>query len=104
MKIIAELAIIPVGVGISFAKYIAECEKLLKNKGLIIQLHAEGTNIEGELHEVLDAVQSCIELVHKIGSPRLVTTVKINSRIDKEENMLEKTKSVEALMEQKKSV
>lgn len=98
MKIIAELSIIPIGVGLSLSRYIVECERILKNKGLTTQLHAEGTNIEGELNEVLDAIKSCIEAVHKLGSPRLVTNIKISSRVDKTENMNDKVKSVENQM------
>lgn len=98
MKIIAELMIIPIGVGLSLSKYIAECERILKEKGLTIQLHAEGTNIEGDLNEVVDAIKTCIEAVHKLGAPRVVTNVKISSRTDKDENMKEKVKSVENLM------
>lgn len=95
MKIIAEFSIIPIGVGVSLSKYIVECEHILKSKGLTIQLHAEGTNIEGELNDVLDAIKSCIDVVHKLGAPRLVTNVKISSRVDKMESMEDKIKSVE---------
>lgn len=95
MKIIAELSIIPLGVGLSLSRYIVECEHILRDKGLNIQLHAEGTNIEGEFNEVLDAIKSCIEAIHKLGAPRLVTNVKISSRIDKIESMQEKIESVE---------
>jgi uncharacterized protein (TIGR00106 family) len=98
MKIIAEFSIIPLGVGLSLSKYIAECERILKAKGLKVQLHAEGTNIEGEFNEVIDAVKSCIEAVHKLGSPRLITNIKISSRTDKDETMQDKIASVEKQM------
>jgi uncharacterized protein (TIGR00106 family) len=98
MKIIAELSIIPIGVGLSLSTYIAECERILKNKNLIIELHAEGTNIEGELNDVLDAIKTCIEAMHTLGAPRLITNVKINSRTDKIQNMQDKVKSVENKM------
>lgn len=98
MKVIAELSIIPIGVGLSLSKYIAECERILKKKGLNIQLHAEGTNIEGEFNEVFDAIKSCIEAVHKLGAPRIVTNLKISSRTDKTESMREKISSVENQM------
>jgi len=95
MQIIAELSIIPLGVGLSLSKYIAECERILKNKGLKIQLHAEGTNIEGEYDQVMGAIKMCIESVHKLGSPRIVTNVKISSRTDKTETMAQRIQSVE---------
>lgn len=95
MKIIAELSIIPIGVGVSLSKYIVECERILKNKGLTIQLHAEGTNIEGEFSDVLNAIQLCVEAVHKLGAPRVISNVKISSRTDKPESMESKVRSVE---------
>lgn len=95
MKIIAELSIIPLGVGLSLSKYIAECERILKGKELKIQLHAEGTNIEGEFNDVLDAIKACIEGVHKIGAPRVITNIRISSRVDKVESMQDKVSSVE---------
>lgn len=93
MNVIAELTIIPIGTGLSFSTYIAECENVLKNKGLTIQLHAEGTNIEGDLDVVVDAIKHCIEAVHKLGAPRIITDIKISSRTDKVENMVNSVKS-----------
>ena len=99
MKIIAELSIIPIGVGLSLSKYIAECERILKQKGLTIHLHAEGTNIEGDFSDVLDAIKSCVEAVHKLGAQRVVTNIKLSSRTDKVENMKDKIRSVESQLE-----
>lgn len=96
MNVIAELTIIPIGVGLSLSKYIAECENVLKNKGLVIQLHAEGTNIEGELDIVIDGIKHCIEAVHKLGAPRIITDIKISSRTDKVQNMDDIVQSVKS--------
>lgn len=98
MNVIAELSVIPVGVGVSFSKYIAECEHILQNKGLSTQLHAEGTNIEGEFDEVMDAIQDCIKIVHKLGAPRIITEVRISTRTDKTETMDDMVHSVENRM------
>lgn len=95
MKIIAELSIIPIGVGLSLSEYIAECERILKSKGLQTQLHAEGTNVEGELDDVFEAIKACIDAMHKQGVPRLVTNVKVSSRTDKQETMRDRINSVE---------
>lgn len=95
MKIIAELTIIPLGVGVSLSNYIAACERILKSKNLKIQLHAEGTNIEGESDQVFEAIKACIDKMHESGAPRLITNIKISSRIDKPESMEGKVKSVE---------
>ncbi len=95
MNVIAELSIVPIGVGLSLSSYIAECERVLKAKNLVIHLHAEGTNIEGEFNEVFDAIKACIEAVHQKGAPRISTHIKVSSRTDKDEHMEERIKSVE---------
>ena len=48
MKVIADLCIVPLGVGLSLSKYIAACERILSQSGLKPRLHAYGTNVEGE--------------------------------------------------------
>ncbi len=98
MNVIAELSIIPVGVGVSFSKYIAECENILQNKGLSTQLHAEGTNIEGEFDEVMDAIKHCVKSIHKLGAPRIITDIRLSTRTDKSETMNDKIHSVENRM------
>ena len=48
MQVIVDLCLVPLGVGVSVSKYVAECHRVLKETGLKHQLHAYGTNIEGE--------------------------------------------------------
>ncbi|RDI39051.1 MTH1187 family thiamine-binding protein [Aquicella lusitana] len=98
MKVIAELMIVPIGIGTSFSKYIAECERILKKTNLKVQLHAEGTNIEGDLDEVLQAVRECIEAMHQMNVPRLLTNLHLSTRTDKGETIEDKIKSVEEQM------
>ncbi len=45
MNVIADLCIIPMGVGVSVSKYVAECERILQNAGLRT-LHAYAFNLE----------------------------------------------------------
>ena len=95
MKVIAELSLIPVGIGTSFSEYIAECERIFNKAGLKTQLHAEGTNIEGDFDQIVKAIKESIITVHKMGAPRVITNVSFNSRTDKEQSMEDKIKSVE---------
>lgn len=95
MKVIVDVAIIPLGVGLSLSKYVAECEKIFREAGLKTTLHANGTNIEGEWDEVFNAIKKCHEHLHKIGVPRISTNVRIGTRTDREQTMEEKIKSVE---------
>lgn len=94
MKVIVDLCIVPMGVGVSVSKYIAECEKILTAAGLKTHLHAYGTNIEGEWDEVMNAIKACHEKVHADGAPRITTTIKLGTRIDKEQSMQDKVESV----------
>ncbi|MEP0862008.1 MAG: MTH1187 family thiamine-binding protein [Ignavibacterium sp.] len=95
MKVIVDVAIIPLGVGLSLSKYVAECEKIFKASGLNSTLHANGTNIEGEWDEVFNAIKKCHEQLHQMGVPRISTNVRIGTRTDREQTMEEKIKSVE---------
>ena len=94
MKVIADLCVVPLGVGVSVSEYVAACEKVLKKAGLKIQLHAYGTNIEGDWDKVFSAIKRCHERVHQMGAPRITTTLKFGTRIDRNQTMEEKVKSV----------
>jgi uncharacterized protein (TIGR00106 family) len=101
MKVIADFTIIPIGAGVSLSPYIAACEQVLTEAGLKTQLHANGTNIEGEWDEVLAAVKLCHETVHRMGAPRITTLLTIHTRTDRDQSMADKVASVEArLVEQ----
>lgn len=94
MKVIVDLCVVPIGVGLSVSKYIAECEKILKEAGLKTMLHAYGTNIEGEWDDVFNAVKKCHERVHEMGAPRISSTLRLGTRIDRDQTMEDKIKSV----------
>lgn len=95
MKVIVDFCLVPIGVGVSVSKYIVECEKILANAGLKTQMHAYGTNIEGEWDEVFAAIKHCHERVHGMGVPRITTTIKLGTRTDREQTMEDKMKSVQ---------
>ena len=95
MKVIADLCVVPLGVGVSVSKYIAACEKVLREAGLQIQLHAYGTNIEGDWEVVFGAIKRCHEAVHERGAPRISTTLKFGTRTDRTQTMADKVQSVQ---------
>jgi len=95
MKVIVDLCVVPIGVGLSVSKYIAECEKILKQAGLNTMLHTYGTNIEGEWDDVFAAVKKCHERVHEMGAPRISSTLRVGTRTDREQTMEDKIKSVQ---------
>ena len=95
MHVILDLCVVPLGVGVSVSAYVAECHRVLQEAGLKNQLHAYGTNIEGEWDMVMAAVKRCHERIHAMGAPRITTTIKLGTRVDKEQTMADKVTSVE---------
>jgi len=94
MKVLVDLCIVPIGVGVSLSTYIAECEKILAEAGLKTSLHSYGTNIEGEWDDVFVAIKRCHEKVHAMGAPRITTTIKMGTRTDRDQSMEDKVDSV----------
>lgn len=96
MKVLVDLCVVPIGVGVSLSAYIAECEKILTDAGLKTSLHSYGTNIEGEWDQVFAAIKRCHEKVHAMGAPRITTTIKLGTRVDRAQTMEEKVESVKS--------
>ncbi len=95
MKVIIDLCVVPLGVGLSVSKYVAACETIVTAAGLKSMLHAYGTNIEGEWDEVFAVVKKCHEVIHEMGAPRISTTIKAGTRVDRTQTMQDKLDSVE---------
>ena len=93
MKVIADLCVVPLGVGVSVSKYVAACERVLTEAGLETHLHAYGTNIQGEWDDVFTAIKRCHEVVHEMGAPRITTTLRLGTRTDREQTMQDKVRS-----------
>ncbi|WP_445358711.1 MTH1187 family thiamine-binding protein [Microbulbifer sp. ANSA005] len=101
MNVIADLCVIPIGVGVSVSKYVAECERVLEEAGLSYRLHAYGTNIEGDWDKVMTAVKECHERVHQMGAERISSSLKLGTRIDREQSMQDKIDSVQTKLDQR---
>ena len=84
MKATAELQVIPLCAGVSLRPQIRRIITLLGEYDFILETHASGTNIEGELDAILDAVRRVHEVMHNEGSVRLLSYLKIETRTDKE--------------------
>ena len=95
MKVIADLCVIPMGIGVSVSREVAECERILAEAGLKTRLHAYGTNIEGEWDVVFGAIKRCHEAVHAMGVPRISSTIRVGTRTDRQQTMEDKISSVE---------
>jgi uncharacterized protein (TIGR00106 family) len=84
MKATGEIQVIPIGTGVSVRAEVKRAHEVLSGSGLEVELHANGTNVEGELNAILSAVQRVHETLHAEGAVRLVSYVKVATRTDKE--------------------
>ncbi|MCB1661398.1 MAG: MTH1187 family thiamine-binding protein [Pseudomonadales bacterium] len=103
MKVMIDLCVIPLGVGVSVSEYVAACQKILQESGLSYQMHAYGTNVEGDWDDVFATVKKCHEKVHAMGAPRISTSLKVGTRIDREQSMQDKIESVETKLNSQSS-
>ena len=99
MKVIIDLCIVPLGVGLSVSPYVAACQRIFAAAGLEHRMHAYGTNVEGDWDAVMAAVKRCHEVVHEMGAPRITSTLKLGTRTDRPQSMDDKVRSVSRLLE-----
>lgn len=95
MNAIADICVVPLGVGVSVSEYVTACERIFREAGLNPRLHAYGTNVEGPWDDVMSALKQCHDTVHQMGAPRISTTLRLGTRIDRSENIAGKIASVE---------
>ena len=84
MKAIAEIQVVPIGAGVSVRAEVKRAHEILRESGLNVQLHAYGTNVEGDLDLILMTIRRVHEQLHAEGVVRLSTAIKLGTRTDKE--------------------
>lgn len=94
MNVMIDICIVPMGVGVSVSEYIVECQRIFEKAGLSHEMHPYGTNVEGHWDKVMAAVRECHEKVHEMGAPRISSSMRLGTRVDREQNMQEKVASV----------
>ena len=94
MKVLVDVSVVPLGVGVSVSKYVVACHRVFAEAGLGTKLHAYGTNLEGEWDQVFAAIKQCHETVHEMGAPRVSTVIKVGTRTDREQTLTDKVESV----------
>lgn len=95
MRVMVDVALVPIGVGVSLSPYVAACERVFADAGLSRRLHANGTNLEGDWDDVFGAIKRCHEVLHEMGAPRISTIIKAGTRVDKAQTLDDKVRSVE---------
>lgn len=90
MKATAELQVIPLGEGVSVRTQVTRVVEILQAHELLIETHAAGTNIEGDMAEILNVLGKVHEALHDEGSVRLISYLKLETRTDKEPTLIGK--------------
>lgn len=95
---VVEVSIVPIGTSSpGLSNYVAGCLKVLeKAQGVKYQLTPMGTILEGDLDRLLEVVRSMHEQPFAEGIGRVVTTIRIDDRRDKEISMDSKVSSVKS--------
>ncbi len=99
MKVQIEFSLIPIGGDPHLSEDIALCEKILADHGLTIELHAMGTNIEGDWETIMQALEACHEAIQEKGRSRIYSVLKIVTGSGGEKSFQEKVASVRRQLE-----
>ncbi len=94
--VIAEVSIVPVGTKTaSVSKYVAKAfETVKEHEQVKCQLTAMGTLLEGNLNDVLESIKLMHNSVFDEEVTRVVTSIKLDDRRDKELSLDYKVQSV----------
>ncbi|MDY6930726.1 MAG: MTH1187 family thiamine-binding protein [Halobacteriota archaeon] len=94
---IVEVSIIPIGTGSSsLSSYVAGVLRVLSEaEDIKYQLTPMGTIIEGDLNRILEVIKKMHDSVFSDDISRVVTTIKIDDRRDKNASMEQKLNSVD---------
>ena len=93
---ILEISVVPIGIkGPSMSSYVADCIRVLKKEKIHYELTAMGTNIEGNLNDLIKLALKMHKIPFKKGAPRVLTTIKIDDRRDKEATLSSKKRAVQ---------
>jgi len=79
----AEFQVVPIGAGVSVRREIGRVLALLEAYDFVVETHASGTNVEGDLTDILSAVAQIHETLHREGCVRLLSYLKLETRTDK---------------------
>ncbi len=96
-KIIAELVVSTLGEGTSLSKYIKEIKKEIESyPGIRTLTHPMGTIVEANsLEDILAVTKRAHEKMIDLGCQRIITSLKIDDRRDKERKMEDKVNVLE---------
>jgi uncharacterized protein (TIGR00106 family) len=93
--VIAEINIIPLGTARpGVGEYIADAIRVLRETGADFEVTAMGTIVQGELEAILEVARRMHEVPFAQGVLRVVTTIKIDDRRDRQATGADKVEMV----------
>ncbi len=95
MAILA-ISVVPIGTkDTSLSPYVAECLQILKKERVRYELTSMGTNMEGNLEDLIRIALKMHQTPFKKGARRVLTTIRIDDRRDKKGTLAGKKRSVQ---------
>lgn len=96
MTVHAEISVIPVTGSTSMSREVAAAfDAIRKTKGVKATLTALGTQIEArDIGAALSAIKAAHRAVKKAGAARIISSVRIDERFDKDQTLEDKVRSV----------
>jgi len=95
-----DISVVPVGTAKpSVSDYVAGAVRILKDAGVKYELTAMNTIIEGDLDKLLALAQQMHRSAFDAGAKRVVTTIRIDERLDKPLTIEGKVKAVKEKLE-----
>ncbi|EED21170.1 conserved hypothetical protein [Talaromyces stipitatus ATCC 10500] len=98
-KCLADFSLVPIGDGsTSYAAQIAAIQRLCEKSGVKHTMHATGTTLEGPWDQVHQVIGCAHSLVHRQGTGRIQSDVRVSTRTDKPQGLDTEVQSVEKIL------
>ncbi len=95
MPVLLDIHIVPIGKeGASLGDTVVESVKVAEAEGVSYRVGPLGTTLEGDLDTLLRVARRMHEVCFRLGYPRVITSLRIDDRRDKDLTMDYKVESV----------
>jgi uncharacterized protein (TIGR00106 family) len=92
---IMAISVVPIGTGsTSISSFVAECVKIVDKHGLKYEVTSMGTEVEGAVGDLLALAAQMHRAPFSQGADRVLTTIRLDERRDKESRIAEKKASI----------
>lgn len=97
---VVEISVVPIGVeSTSLSSYVARAVQVIRESSLHYELTAMGTILSGDLDEMWKVLRRVHESCFAPGVVRVLTTIRIDDRRDKQGSAEQKVRSVREKLE-----